>query len=247
MKNKILICFMVLMLALSANVQIYAQENTNINESEINTNRNIDLNKPMVALTFDDGPSEQYTPAILDVLEKNNSAATFFILGTEIENNEDILVRMVEGGNQIGNHSYNHNNLTTLSNKDLNEEMSLTDKKINEATKYYTPSIMRPPFGFVNNEFNKKIYKPIVLWSLDTKDWENRNTEIIVNKILDNVKDGDIILMHDIYDSTAKAVEIVVPELINRGYQLVTVSELYEYKNSTTLFNGEVYNKLLTK
>lgn len=217
---------MMILLLFIMQFQVYGETISQIDQEE----RKIDPNKPMVALTFDDGPSEKYTPEILDVLKSNYSLGTFFVLGTEVEKNKELLNRMIKEGNQIGNHTYNHKNLTILSDEELSYQLDNTQNIIIESGDY-TPTIMRPPYGYVNNELRKKMYMSVVLWTLDTRDWENRNTEIICNNILENVKDGDIILMHDIYESTAEAVKIIVPELKSRGYQLVTVDELNSIKN----------------
>ncbi len=222
---------MMLMLIVTMNFNVFASE------------RVIDSDKPMVALTFDDGPSKDYTPIILDTLKENDANATFFVLGSEVKKNKDILIRMVEEGNQIGNHSYNHKDLTSISDYELWQQIVGTDEFIEDITGY-TPTIMRPPYGFVNDEVRKRIYKPIILWSLDTLDWQSKNTEKISSKILDNVKDGDIVLMHDIYGTTADAVKIVVPELVKRGYQLVTIDELNQYRNDTTLLSGQTYSNM---
>ncbi|NYB73593.1 polysaccharide deacetylase family protein [Sedimentibacter hydroxybenzoicus DSM 7310] len=199
----------------------------NTTEESIN-NREIDPSKPMIAITYDDGPSI-YTTEILNTLKENNSVATFFVLGSQVHGNKDILNRMIEEGNQIGNHTYNHKNLTTISYEELYKQIQGTDDLVYIATGY-TPTVMRPPYGSTSEELNKKIQKPIIQWSIDTRDWENRNAGIIVENILKDVKDGDIILMHDLYDSTVQASEIVIPELIKRGFQLVTIDELSEYR-----------------
>lgn len=202
--------------------------------------RMIDPIKPMIAITYDDGPSV-YTPEILDVLKENNSVATFFVLGLNVYNNDNILNRMLTEGNQIGNHTYNHKNITTISNEELYKQVQGTDDLIYMATGY-TPTLMRPPYGSTNRETNKNIAKPLIHWSIDTRDWESKNVEMIKNSILENVKDGDIILMHDIYDSTVEATKIVIPELINRGYQLVTIDELVEYRGATLSAGEQYYN-----
>ena len=202
--------------------------------------RLIDPNKPMIALTYDDGPSK-FTSEILNILEENNSAATFFVLGLKVNSNKDILNRIIEEGNQIGNHSYNHKYLTEISDEELYKQIKGTDDLIYSATGY-TPSVMRPPYGATNEELNKKIQKPIIKWSIDTRDWENRNSEIINKTILENVKDGDIILMHDLYDSTTQASRIIIPELIQRGFQLVTIDELFEYREITPTAGQQYYN-----
>jgi len=225
-KKKIIVYFIMIILLFTIQFQVYGETISQIDTEE----RKIDPNKPMLALTFDDGPSEKYTPEILDVLKENYSLGTFFVLGTEVEKNKELLNRMIKEGNQIGNHTYNHKNLTILSDEELSNELDRTQNIIIKSGDY-TPSIMRPPYGYVNDGLRKKLYMSVVLWTLDTRDWENRNTEIICNNILENVEDGDIILMHDIYESTAEAVKIIVPELKSRGYQLVTVDELNNIKN----------------
>lgn len=208
--------------------------------TEDKTDRIIDPNKPMIAVTYDDGPSI-YTPEILDVLKENNSVASFFVLGQSVYNNGDILNRMIVEGNQIGNHTYNHKNITTISDEELYKQVQGTDDLIYMTTGY-TPTVMRPPYGSTNVETNKKITKPLIHWSIDTKDWENKNVEMIKNSILENVKDGDIILMHDIYDSTVEASKVVIPELVNRGYQLVTIDELVEFRGIMLLAGEQYYN-----
>ena len=202
----------------------------------------IDPDKPMIALTFDDGPSSIYTPAILDILKKHNSSATFFVLGTEAEQHPEILQRMVSEGNEIGNHSYSHLNLTLLSDAELTYQIE-TPQVIVEKIIGQTPSILRPTYGTINDELIQKIPLPIILWSIDTVDWQSRNADFIYNTIVQNVKDGDIVLMHDIYESTLEAVRRVVPALIDKGYQLVTISEMADARG-ITLQPGNVYRNM---
>ncbi|WP_051280523.1 polysaccharide deacetylase family protein [Anaerovorax odorimutans] len=204
------------------------------------TVQEIDTDKPMIALTFDDGPSQYYTSKILDVLEENNAKATFFVLGTEAEDNPNLLERMIESGYEIGNHTLNHQDLTSLTDEEICYQMNTTQQIIQNATGT-TSQIMRAPYGYMDEDTSQQIDMPVILWSLDTLDWENRDAETVCNSILENVKDGDIVLMHDIYESTADAAEYIIPELIKRGYQLVTVSELSEYKG-ISLEDGTTYN-----
>lgn len=203
--------------------------------------RIIDPDKPMVALTFDDGPDAVDTPIILDILEANNAVATFFILGMEAEKNPEVLNRILEGGNEIGNHSFNHQSYLRLSDRDLFDQLNTTQYIVTEATGGYTPPFARPPYGFLNDALVEKIPMPIIMWSLDTLDWENKDAGTVYDNVFKDVKDGDIILMHDIFASTTEAVKLVVPELIRRGYQLVTVSELAEHRG-VTLQQGNVYH-----
>lgn len=203
--------------------------------------RIIDPNKPMIALTYDDGPSK-YTQELLDVLKENNSTATFFVLGLQVQKNKEVIPLIIENGNQIGNHSYDHSRLTTLGDEELYNQINNTDNLVYEAA-LYKPYVMRPPYGSTSEELNEKLLKPIIKWSIDTRDWESRNSESIAKHILDNVKDGDIILMHDIYESTLEASKAVIPELIERGFQLVTVSEMSEYRD-VILQAGKSYYRM---
>ncbi|WP_019229065.1 polysaccharide deacetylase family protein [Sedimentibacter sp. B4] len=203
--------------------------------------REIDPNKPMIALTYDDGPSK-YTKEILDLLKENNSAATFFVLGSQASKYEETVKQMIENGNQIGNHSYDHKRLTLLNDEELYDQINKTDNLIYEIA-MYRPFVMRPPYGSTTEALKEKIQKPIINWSIDTRDWESRNAETITQIIYENVKDGDIILMHDLYESSLEASKTVIPELINRGYQLVTISELSESRE-VMLRAGQTYYKI---
>ena len=202
--------------------------------------REIDPNKPMIALTYDDGPSK-YTKELLDLLKENNSAATFFVLGLQVNKYQDTIVQMIEDGNQIGNHSFDHKRLTTLNDEELYNQIDKTDNLIYE-TALYKPFVMRPPYGTTSEDLIEKLQKPIIKWSIDTRDWESRNSDAITDIILEKVKDGDIILMHDLYESSLEASKTVIPELIKKGYQLVTVSELSEYKEISLKAGQSYYN-----
>ncbi len=207
--------------------------------------RNIDPTKPMVALTFDDGPNKDTTLPILNTLKKYDSAATFFILGNRASSNVEILKRMVEEGSEIGNHSYNHKELTKLSVDGVREQILSTQTIVKDLIGI-EPKLMRPTYGSFNDDLKSRVDMPLVLWSIDTLDWKSRDARAVTNHVLENVKDGDIVLMHDIYDSTAQAVELLVPQLIERGYQLVTVSELYQARGES-LRAGETFSQSYKK
>lgn len=188
-----------------------------------------DADKPMVALTYDDGPSAN-TPKILDVLEKYDAKATFFVVGDRVDESskyQSYVKRAYEMGCQIGNHTYEHKTLTSLSESQIKSQISKCDQAIKNAAGI-TPSIMRPPGGSRNSTVDLAVGKPLILWSIDTRDWETRSSSKTISSVLDNVKDGDIVLMHDLYSSTAEASETIIPALIKKGYQLVTVEELAE-------------------
>lgn len=226
------------------NTEIISKDVISINPNieMISSERNIDPNKPMIALTFDDGPNKNTTIPILDTLKQYNGVGTFFILGNRVKNNENLLKRMVLEENEIGNHSFSHKQLTAISSSEVKSQIDNTQNAILEVTGS-KPKIMRPTYGSYNSKLKSQIDMPMILWSIDTLDWKSRDAKKVATHVLDNVEDGDIILMHDIYDSTVDAVKILVPELISRGYQLVTVSELYELKGEA-LQVGNIYSKL---
>lgn len=187
-------------------------------------------NRPRIALTFDDGPHPQNTVKILDILSKYNAKATFFMLGENVERNNWIPKRIIDQGSEIGTHTWNHKNLNKLNKEEILNQITSSSNKINEFSnievKYF-----RPPYGNVNEQVKqvaREQNKYIILWNVDTEDWKSKNAEMVTNHVLENVKDGDIVLMHDIYLSTVEACEKIVEELTNRGYRLVTISELFE-------------------
>ena len=200
-----------------------------IKTKEINTVSNIiDPSKKVIALTFDDGPSF-YTKEIIKTLKENNVNATFFILGNKIENYQDVLLESIKNGNELGNHSYNHKWLSRLSTKNLIDQIESTQNKAKEILNY-EPVFLRPTYGSVTNRIRNNTKLKIVLWSVDTKDWKIRNIDRIVEKATTNIEDGDIILMHDIFERTSSALKKIIPILKDMGFQFVTLSELEEIK-----------------
>ena len=199
----------------------------------------IDPDAPMIALTFDDGPNPEYTGRILDVLEENYARATFFVTGIKSNNHPEMLQEILEAGCELGNHTYNHKDLTTLDLGEVMNEIDSVNRIAIESTGQST-TLIRPPYGAYNDDVLSVMEEPVILWDLDTLDWENRDADAIVQRVLENVSDGDIILMHDIYDSTAEAVEILVPKLKEMGYQMVTISEMAQYKKQTLELNKTI-------
>ncbi len=199
----------------------------------------IDPNKKMVALTYDDGPHGTYTAQILDVLEKYDARATFFVVGSRIEYYPEQLTRAAELGCEIGSHTYSHINLPSYSDSAIKKEMNKTDTLIKKYTGEVAP-VMRPPGGATSSRSLAAVGKPAIMWSVDTRDWDHRNASRTVSHIKNNVYDGAIVLMHDLYSPTAQATKTIVPWLIDNGYQLVTVSELMYYRG-ITMKSGGVY------
>ncbi len=184
---------------------------------------------PMVALTFDDGPNPEYTGRVLQVLADNYSHATFFVVGTNAEKYPHVLQDIAASGNEIGNHTYSHANLTDIDSADVEEEIDRVNRAVKKATGEIA-TVIRPPYGAYNEDVLQQLQQPVILWDLDTEDWDSRNAQVIVERIIANVEDGDIILMHDIYESTAEAVELLIPRLKEMGYQVVSVSEMATHK-----------------
>ena len=192
--------------------------------------RYIDPSKPMVALTFDDGPDVQVDGVLMDELEKVNGRATFFVVGQRVEKFPEDIKNTVERGHEIGNHSYDHDiHLSSKGQDYIRNEFDKTDDAVEKAAGV-RPALVRLPGGNISNDVKAVVKKPLIFWSIDTEDWRSRDAEKTQNSILSQVKDGDIVLMHALYLSTAQACKTVIPELHARGYQLVTVSEMIHFR-----------------
>ena len=196
------------------------------------------ISNKYIALTFDDGPNYN-TNKVLDILEENNVPATFFVLGNRIKGNENILKRMVSSKMEIGNHTFNHLLLTKYKEDKVKSEINDTSNLIFEVTGKY-PTLLRPSYGSCNKMIKRIVDTPIIIWDIDTLDWKYHNSRRISSRVINKVKDGDIVLMHDIYSATANALEIIIPSLKSKGYTFVTVSDLFYYKN-IPLEKGKVY------
>lgn len=190
------------------------------------SNQTLDIHKKYVAITFDDGPSI-YTKNILETLKKHNVNATFFVLGNKVETYQDLLKRSLNDGNVIGNHSYNHKWLIKLNKEEIKEQVNKTNEEIQKYTGYI-PTLLRPTYGSVNQTLKNIPNMDIVLWTVDTMDWKYKSVSKIVSRATSCLKDGDIILMHDIYKRTANALDKIITEIKKQGFEIVTVLELKE-------------------
>lgn len=203
----------------------------------------IDPSKPMVALTFDDGPNAEATNRILDSLQAVGGKATFFVVGTRLTGkNLEALKRAASSGMEIGNHTYAHAYLTKQTKEERLQAMKSVNDIVYENTGQRVRNF-RPPGGLYNDEILGEIESfdmAVALWAIDTLDWKHQNPEKTTVSILDNIKDGDIVLMHDLFVPTATAAEKVIPELHKRGFQLVTMAQLAKLRGG--LETGKVYN-----
>ena len=194
----------------------------------------IDSSRPIVALTFDDGPGNA-TEKILDILEDHNARATFCVLGNRVALNSSTVLRAFKNGNEIIGHSWDHKELTRLNYAGITTQLVDTNNAIFKVTGQM-PSLHRPPYGAINNNVKKAsedLNLAMVNWSIDPYDWKSKDAQSVYDEIMGSVTNGSIILCHDIHDSTGEAMEMVIPELIARGYQLITVSELLNYGENT--------------
>ena len=193
---------------------------------------------PCIALTFDDGPSTAYTPVLLDGLKERGVHATFFLIGKNIEqgDNADIVKRMYEEGHLIGNHTYSHVEITKLDDESAYKEISRTNELIEGITGARV-EFMRPPFGSWQKELEARVQVIPVMWTVDPLDWATENVDEIVNKVVTEVEENDMILLHDCYDSSVKAALRIIDLLQAEGYRFVTADELIRINGSRDIGN----------
>ena len=196
----------------------------------------------LVALTFDDGPKEGKTDVLLDMLKEKNVHATFFMIGAQVEDNSELVKRLYEEGHQIGLHTYHHVDLYCLSEEEQREEIKKTEEVIQAITGNTKPLTVRPPYGRMNAVFEEWIDRPLILWSVDTLDWTGKPASQMIQETGENVKDGDIILMHDISENGLEGAAGIIDELKRMGYTFLTIDQLFEAKN-IELENGVSYRR----
>lgn len=228
----------------------YIKENENIKNLEIVNNELKDASKislnlddnyqkehtiikdaKLVAFTFDDGPSK-YTLDIINILEEYNASATFFEVGYNIKAHPEITKEVFDRGFEVANHTTDHSKLTKLTEAKYLSKINDNNALFKELTGKDMP-YLRPPYGSYNDKIKANAGVPIVTWSLDTRDWESRNKDKVIEMVINNIKEGDIILFHDLYESTRDAVKELMPLLKEQGYQAVSVGELFKSKGIT--------------
>lgn len=193
----------------------------------------------LLALTFDDGPRRATTAKLLEGLEQRGVQATFFLIGKQIEGNEDLIRQMADSGHQIGIHTFDHVELRNLSPADIHRQLDPTREAL-RAILGDRELLLRPPYGFVDDTLLQQADSPIILWSVDPEDWHDRNVQREVAHIVSHVQDGDIILMHDIFSESVDAALQVVDQLHQAGYAFVTVDDLL-LSRGITPETGKIY------
>lgn len=191
----------------------------------------INPGQPVVALTFDDGPNAHYTPQVLDILYEQQVPATFFLIGEKFTGNELLIREIAASGHEIGNHTFSHPDLTKLDSRKIQWEIQQTEEKLKKILPDYPMKYVRPPYGRYTEDVQKAIGLPLVLWTIDSGDWEAPNAENIYTALIGKIQNGDIIVFHDDNAQTVKALEKIILELKKRGFQFATVSQLYEYQS----------------
>ncbi len=179
----------------------------------------------LIALTFDDGPHPVCTPMLLDGLKERGVKASFFLLGSSIEGNEEIVERMAEEGHLIGNHTFSHVQLTKISPREAEKEIADTNERILAASGVL-PVYIRPPYGEWNEELEELTDMEPVFWNVDPLDWKIQDREKVAGHIIKNAGDGRIVLLHDSYETTVEAALEVIDTLKKQGYTFVTAEEL---------------------
>lgn len=198
--------------------------------------------KKTVAITFDDGPSGKYNAKFLDVLARNKAHATFFMVGTMMNSCQKCVLDTYKSGNEVASHTYNHMNMKKNSIQDVNESIKKTDDLFYQITGDHIKYV-RPPYGAYSKENLENVSYPLILWNLDTEDWRYHDVDHIVNYVMENISDGDIILMHELYETSLQALEILLPKLYAEGYQIVSIGELAELQDKN-LQSGHAYRAM---
>lgn len=193
----------------------------------------------LIALTFDDGPRRRTTTRLLDGLAERGVPATFFLIGKQIPDNEDLIVRMESEGHEVGIHTYDHVSLSGLNAADLDAQVGRT-RRVLQGILGREDFLLRPPYGYLDEALQRRCGAPIILWSIDPEDWGDQNSQREIDHILKNAKDGSIILLHDIFPASVDAALAVVDALHQEGYVFLTVSELFAARG-IPLENGIPY------
>lgn len=217
------------LIAVFLSVDVYSSLSGRINGQAERTStvprKDAEVSKKEIALTFDDGPHPVYTVKLLDGLKERGVRVSFFLIGQNIDGNEDIIRRMKEEGHLIGNHSQSHMQLSKENIEAACQQINATNQKIFDITGEM-PSYIRPPYGSWSEELECIVPMTVVLWDVDTLDWKSQNKNQIVRHVLKHADDGSVILMHDVYETSVEAALEIIDTLTMEGYNFVTVDEL---------------------
>ena len=195
--------------------------------------KDIPVSKEMkiVALTYDDGPSKITTEALLNLLDKYDASATFFINGNHANNHKDLVKEIYERGNEIGNHTLDHVWLTKMEDEEVRRQIYGNEALLRFLSGQEGNMLVRPPYGDINSDIMNAFDLSFIMWSIDSRDWEVQDVASIQHNVFNNIQDGDIIIMHDGYETTIDATEEILKRLKNEGFEVVSVTQLFQMKN----------------
>ncbi len=193
----------------------------------------------LIAVTFDDGPS-QYTSTLLDGLKQRGAKATFFMQGVNAASYPAVVKRAWLEGHQVCSHTYNHPQLTTLSSDNIRSQLTRTDSILDNAIGLDLSYMLRPPYGSYNQNVLNIAGVPCLYWSVDTLDWKSRNADSVYNQFLSAARDGSVVLLHDLYPTSVSGALRAIDTLQSRGFEFVTVDELF-YRRGITMKNATIY------
>lgn len=197
--------------------------------------------KKLIAFTFDDGPSSNNTNLLLDNLDKYNARVTFFVLGSRVDSNKEVIKRAYLQGNDIGSHTYNHRNLNLLNDSEVISEVEKTNDKIKEIIGV-KPTLLRPPYGNLTNHRKELVNMHTILWDIDPLDWKYKNKNRVADEIIEHAHDGAIILLHDIYKSSVDGALLAMEELEKQGYAFVTITEMAQLRGIDLDYQTSYFN-----
>ena len=197
--------------------------------------------KKLIAFTFDDGPSSNNTNLLLDNLDKYNARVTFFVLGSRVDSNKEVIKRAYLQGNDIGSHTYNHRNLNLLNDSEVISEVEKTNDKIKEIIDV-KPTLLRPPYGNLTNHRKELVNMHTILWDIDPLDWKYKNKSRVADEIIEHAHDGAIILLHDIYKSSVDGALLAMEELEKQGYAFVTITEMAQLRGIDLDYQTSYFN-----
>ncbi len=198
-------------------------------------------NAPVIAFTFDDGPSATHTPQLLAGLKERNVQASFFVLGNRAELYPEIILQIVQDGHTLGNHGYDHQDaFTDLDIYQLNAQVGGTNEILQQIIGHSPPQMVRPPYGAIDEQSAIDTNMAVMMWNIDPRDWDCRNADQVYNHILDYAVDGGIIVLHDIFPETVEASLRAIDTLKEQGWAIVNLEQLYAHHNKA-LVPGSIY------
>lgn len=220
-------CFLVFLAMFPSLIKMDGRKTMSVSSDSVRSQSRSDEVRPVVALTFDDGPNASSTPILLDGLKERKVRATFFLIGENVEKgeNEKIVKRMYEEGHLIGNHTYTHCNLSKLETGEAKKELEQTDTVIEKITGKQ-PAFARAPYGELPVDSEQDLSRMYIGWTVDPLDWMTEDAGAVVKTVVEEINPGDIILLHDCYPSSVQAAIRIVDLLQGKGYEFVTVDHL---------------------